>query len=92
MNPPAVAVEGLSKRFGRRLAVDGLSFQVPAGSVCGFLGRNGAGKSTAIRMMMNLLDPTAAKSPCSVSTAGATTRRSWGASVTCPNLRCSTTG
>jgi ABC-2 type transport system ATP-binding protein len=61
MNPPAIAVEGLTKRFGRRLAVDGLSFQVPAGSVCGFLGRNGAGKSTAIRMMMNLLDPTAGK-------------------------------
>jgi ABC-2 type transport system ATP-binding protein len=61
MNPPAVAVEGLCKRFGRRLAVDHLTFQVPAGSVCGFLGRNAAGKSTAIRMMMNLLDPTAGK-------------------------------
>lgn len=61
MNPPAIAVEGLSKRFGRRLAVDNLTFQVPAGSVCGFLGRNGAGKSTAIRMMMNLLDPSAGR-------------------------------
>ena len=61
MNPPAIAVEGLSKRFGRRLAVDNLTFQVPAGSVCGFLGRNGSGKSTAIRMMMNLLDPSAGR-------------------------------
>ena len=61
MKPPAIAVEGLSKRFGRRLAVDNLTFQVPAGSVCGFLGRNGAGKSTTIRMMMNLLDPSAGK-------------------------------
>jgi ABC-type multidrug transport system ATPase subunit len=39
------------------MAVDGLTFQVPAGAVCGFLGRNGAGKSTAIRMMMNLIAP-----------------------------------
>jgi ABC-2 type transport system ATP-binding protein len=61
MNPPAIAVEGLSKRFGRRLAVDNLTFQVQQGSVCGFLGRNGAGKSTAIRLMMNLLDPTAGR-------------------------------
>jgi ABC-2 type transport system ATP-binding protein len=61
MNLPAIAAEGLSKRFGRCLAVDNLTFQVPQGSVCGFLGRNGAGKSTAIRMMMNLLDPTAGR-------------------------------
>ena len=59
MNRPAIALAGVSKRFGGRLAVDNLTFQVPEGSVCGFLGRNGAGKSTAIRMMMNLLDPTA---------------------------------
>jgi ABC-2 type transport system ATP-binding protein len=57
MNPPAIAVQALSKRFGRRLAVEDLTFEVPQGSVCAFLGRNGAGKSTAIRMMMNLLDP-----------------------------------
>jgi ABC-2 type transport system ATP-binding protein len=61
MNGTAIRVEGLSKRFGRRLAVDNLTFQVPQGSVCGFLGRNGAGKSTAIRMMMNLLDPSAGR-------------------------------
>ncbi len=57
MTRAAIAVEGLCKRFGRRTVVDHLTFQVPEGSVCGFLGRNGAGKSTAIRMMMNLLDP-----------------------------------
>jgi len=61
MSGPAISVQGLSKRFGRRLAVDNLTFEVPAGSVCGFLGRNGSGKSTAIRMMMNLLDPTAGR-------------------------------
>ncbi|HWC96469.1 MAG TPA: ABC transporter ATP-binding protein [Candidatus Sulfopaludibacter sp.] len=59
MSRPAIAVEGLTKRFGNRVAVDNLSFEVPAGSVCGFLGRNGAGKSTVIRMLMNLADPTA---------------------------------
>ena len=58
MSVPAIAVNGLSKRFGRRLAVDNLTSEVPEGSVCGFLGRNGAGKSTALRIMMNLLDPT----------------------------------
>lgn len=61
MNKTAIAVDGLSKRFGRRAAVDNLSFEVPDGCVCGFLGRNGAGKSTAIRLIMNLLDPTAGR-------------------------------
>jgi ABC-2 type transport system ATP-binding protein len=59
MSQPAIAVEGLSKRFGKRAAVDGLSFEVPTGGVCGFLGRNGAGKTTAIRMLMNLTEPSA---------------------------------
>jgi ABC-2 type transport system ATP-binding protein len=59
MSQPAIAVQGLSKRFGKRAAVDGLAFEVPTGCVCGFLGRNGAGKTTAIRMMMNLTDPSA---------------------------------
>ena len=61
MTKTAIAVDGLSKRFGRRMAVKDLSFEVPEGSVCGFLGRNGAGKSTAIRLMMNLLDPTSGR-------------------------------
>jgi ABC-2 type transport system ATP-binding protein len=61
MKRAAIVVEGLSRRFGRRMAVDGLSFEVPEGSVCGFLGRNGAGKTTALRMMMNLLDPSAGR-------------------------------
>jgi ABC-2 type transport system ATP-binding protein len=57
MDQPAIAVRNLSKNFGRRRAVDGLTFAVPSGSVCGFLGRNGSGKSTTIRMLMNLLTP-----------------------------------
>jgi ABC-2 type transport system ATP-binding protein len=54
----AIETVGLSKRFGRQLAVDNLSLQVPAGSVFAFLGRNGAGKTTTIRMMLNLLPRT----------------------------------
>jgi len=57
----AIVVENLTKRFGRRTAVEALSFQVPEGSVCGFLGRNGAGKTTAIRMLMNLARPSAGR-------------------------------
>jgi ABC-2 type transport system ATP-binding protein len=50
---------GLSKRFGDRLAVDGLSFVVEPGQVTGFLGPNGAGKSTTMRMILGLDRPTA---------------------------------
>jgi ABC-2 type transport system ATP-binding protein len=50
---------GLSKRFGDRLAVDGLSFVVAPGQVTGFLGPNGAGKSTTMRMILGLDRPTA---------------------------------
>ena len=52
-------VKGLTKRFADFTAVDDLSFSVPAGSVYGFLGQNGAGKSTTIRMLLTLIKPTA---------------------------------
>ncbi len=61
MSAPAIVVENLTRRFGRRLAVDRLSFEVETGRVCGFLGRNGAGKTTTIRMLMNLLHPTSGR-------------------------------
>lgn len=51
---PAIEVSGLTKRYGKTLAVDDLSFSVPAGQVTGFLGPNGAGKSTAMRLMLGL--------------------------------------
>ena len=54
-----VTCEGLVKRFGRVAAVDGLSFEVPEGSVFGLLGPNGAGKTTAIRVLLGLAEPTA---------------------------------
>ncbi|MFD7918827.1 ATP-binding cassette domain-containing protein [Streptomyces sp. NPDC059740] len=54
-----IEVDGLTKRYGDRLAVDGLSFAVRPGVVTGFLGPNGAGKSTTMRMMLDLDAPTA---------------------------------
>ncbi|WP_030899964.1 ABC transporter ATP-binding protein [Streptomyces sp. NRRL F-5126] len=53
-----IEVEGLTKHYGRKLAVDHLSFQVRPGVVTGFLGPNGAGKSTTMRMMLDLDNPT----------------------------------
>jgi ABC-2 type transport system ATP-binding protein len=53
-----IEARGLTRYFGRRCAVDGLSFRVPRGSVFAFIGRNGAGKTTTIRMLLGLLEPT----------------------------------
>ena len=53
-----VQVNGLTKQFKNLTAVDGLSFSVNEGDVYGFLGQNGAGKSTSIRMMLTLIEPT----------------------------------
>ena len=52
-----IEVRQLSKRFGVVTAVDGLSFQVAAGTVTGFLGANGAGKTTTLRMLLGLVRP-----------------------------------
>jgi len=57
----AIRVEGLSKRYGETLAVDGIDFSVPAGRTVGLLGGNGAGKSTTIAMLLGLLIPTAGR-------------------------------
>jgi ABC-2 type transport system ATP-binding protein len=54
-----IELAGVTKKFGRRLAVDGLSLRVPAGEIFGLLGHNGAGKSTAIGMMLGQVWPTA---------------------------------
>ncbi len=53
-----IEVENLSKRYGDKLAVDGLDFVVQPGIVTGFLGPNGAGKSTTMRMIAGLDEPT----------------------------------
>ncbi|GAA4775436.1 ATP-binding cassette domain-containing protein [Streptomyces sanyensis] len=53
-----IELDGLTKHFGRKVAVDRLSFTVRPGMVTGFLGPNGAGKSTTMRMMLDLDNPT----------------------------------
>src|ERR1700727_1822145 len=56
-----IIAEGLTKRYGRTLAVDHLSFDVTPGVVTGFLGPNGSGKSTTMRMIMGLDNPTSGR-------------------------------
>jgi ABC-2 type transport system ATP-binding protein len=55
----AIDVQGLTKRYGERTVVDGLTMQVRRGEIYGFLGPNGSGKTTSIRMMCGLLTPDA---------------------------------
>ncbi len=52
--PHIVETRGLTKRFGNRVAVDGVDLRIPAGSAFGYLGPNGAGKTTLIRMLLGL--------------------------------------
>ncbi|MDK3020162.1 ribosome-associated ATPase/putative transporter RbbA [Pseudodonghicola flavimaris] len=55
---PAIEARGLTKRFGQFTAVSDVSFTIPPGEIFGFLGSNGCGKSTTMKMMTGLLDPT----------------------------------
>lgn len=59
MSLPAIAVTDLTKRFGKRVVVDRVSIRVQPGEIVGFLGPNGSGKTTTIRMMCGLLTPDA---------------------------------
>src|SRR5262245_3633264 len=52
-----VSLQHLTKRFGAQIAVDDLTFDVPAGQIVGFLGPNGAGKSTTLKMLTGMLEP-----------------------------------
>jgi ABC-type multidrug transport system ATPase subunit len=54
-----IVTSGLTKRFRRQIAVDRIDLEVPAGAVYGFLGPNGSGKTTTIRMLLGLISPTA---------------------------------
>jgi len=58
MNEPVIKTDQLTKRFGDFTAVDGISFEVAKGEIFGFLGANGAGKTTAMRMLCGLSKPT----------------------------------
>ena len=57
MNEPVIQVENLTRRFGEFVAVDHISFQVGKGEIVGYLGPNGSGKTTTIRMLLGLLRP-----------------------------------
>ncbi|HEX6251280.1 MAG TPA: ABC transporter ATP-binding protein, partial [Gemmatimonadaceae bacterium] len=59
--PPAVVAEQLRKVFGHTVAVDSLDLEIQAGEVFGLLGPNGSGKTTTIRMLCGLLEPTAGR-------------------------------
>ncbi len=60
-NENVISVESLTKRFGDFVAVDHISFDVKRGEIFGFLGANGAGKTTAMRMLCGLSIPTSGK-------------------------------
>lgn len=54
---PVIVLESVCKRYGKRLAVDGISFSVPQGSICGLIGHNGAGKTTLMKILCALVKP-----------------------------------
>ncbi len=64
MSDPVIQVRGLTRYFGGKCAVDSLDIDVPRGCIFGFLGRNGSGKTTAVRMLLGLLEPT--RGSCSI--------------------------
>lgn len=64
MNDLVIDVHDLRKNFGTRVVVDGLTLQVAQGEVCGFLGANGSGKTTTIRMLCGLLVPDGGRGTC----------------------------
>jgi ABC-2 type transport system ATP-binding protein len=59
--PAAISVRQLTRRFGGSVAVNGLSFDVASGAICGVVGPNGAGKSTTFRILCGLLRPTSGR-------------------------------
>ncbi|WP_287933492.1 ABC transporter ATP-binding protein [Arthrobacter sp.] len=61
LRPPALAIRGLAKRFGPKIAVNSINLDVPAGSFYGLVGPNGAGKTTSLSMATGLLRPDAGR-------------------------------
>ncbi|MBL8835700.1 MAG: ATP-binding cassette domain-containing protein, partial [Alphaproteobacteria bacterium] len=61
---PAISVRGLAKRFGSKTVVEDFAIDVQRGAIFGFLGPNGSGKTTTIRMLCGLLTPDAGEGTC----------------------------
>lgn len=83
------AFEGISKSYGSTRALDGITFSVPEGSVCGLLGPNGSGKTTALRILLGLTRPNEGTSSLLGDTGGSSRReaaRRTGALVETPAL------
>lgn len=59
MNTPAIRLQGVQKRFGKKVAVRDLDLEVPDGSIYGLIGPNGAGKTTTLRMILDIIGPDA---------------------------------
>jgi energy-coupling factor transporter ATP-binding protein EcfA2 len=70
MTERAVYTENLSRQFGATRAVDGISLEEPKGIVFGFLGPNGSGKTTTIRLLLGLLEPTTVRQAQQIVTFG----------------------
>lgn len=64
MSAPAIEVKGLTKAFGPRVVVNHVNITVPRGKIYGFLGPNGSGKTTTIRMLCGLLTPDGGNGTC----------------------------
>ncbi len=58
MSNTAISVHDLTKKYGERIAVSHATFEVPLGTICGFVGPNGSGKTTTMRMLLGLITPT----------------------------------
>ncbi|CAB4777071.1 unannotated protein [freshwater metagenome] len=58
MSNTAISVTDLSKKYGEQVAVSHATFEVPLGTICGFVGPNGSGKTTTMRMLLGLITPT----------------------------------
>ena len=79
----------LTKYYEHTAAVRGVSFTIRPGEILGYLGPNGAGKSTTVKMLTGLIDPSEGRSSTRAATSTTTSRRSSGASATCPRSRTS---
>ena len=62
MSDIVLETKGLTKYFSNKAALENFDLQSPRGCICGFVGRNGAGKTTAIKLMLGFLEPTAGNS------------------------------